>query len=199
MLGIWGQSCLRPPLISGTLKVVGARSLHASQGSQGLRSLRFGIPTMTPSFRRAWTHLPAKRFNSTQTPPPTTSPTPPQKRSLFSRFIPKNTGAASGSISSSSSFKKIVALAKPEWKPLTIAIGLLLMSSAVSMSVPFTVGKLIDFFSTTNPVSGKLDVLWISIDVLRSKYLLDSPPGKLVSDCCFCSRWVPLRTLDVQC
>jgi hypothetical protein len=28
----------------------------------------------------------------------------------------------------------------------------LLMSSTVSMSVPFTIGKLIDFFSSSNPV-----------------------------------------------
>ena len=51
-----------------------------------------------------------------------------------------------------SSLRKIFALAKPERKPLLIAMGLLLMSSAVSMSVPFTIGKLIDFFSSTNPV-----------------------------------------------
>ncbi|KAK0459094.1 P-loop containing nucleoside triphosphate hydrolase protein [Desarmillaria tabescens] len=41
---------------------------------------------------------------------------------------------------SSSSFRKIVALAKPERKPLSIAVGLLLVSSS-----------LIDFFSTINP------------------------------------------------
>jgi putative ABC transport system ATP-binding protein len=28
----------------------------------------------------------------------------------------------------------------------------LLISSAVSMSIPFTIGRLIDFFSSTNPV-----------------------------------------------
>ncbi|THV05164.1 hypothetical protein K435DRAFT_790548 [Dendrothele bispora CBS 962.96] len=49
------------------------------------------------------------------------------------------------------SFRKIVALARPEKKPLVTAIGLLLMSSAVSMSIPFTIGKLIDFFSSANP------------------------------------------------
>lgn len=58
-----------------------------------------------------------------------------------------------GPPSSASSLGKIVALAKPERKPLLIAIGLLLVSSAVTMSVPFTIGKLIDYFSTTNPVS----------------------------------------------
>ncbi|TEB37668.1 hypothetical protein FA13DRAFT_1761915 [Coprinellus micaceus] len=51
----------------------------------------------------------------------------------------------------SSSFRKIISLARPEKKPLLIAVGLLFVSSAVSMSVPFTVGKLIDFFSSTNP------------------------------------------------
>ncbi|KAG6861702.1 hypothetical protein C0995_013271 [Termitomyces sp. Mi166 len=52
---------------------------------------------------------------------------------------------------STSSFFKVLALAKPEKKPLLTAIGLLLISSSVSMSVPFTIGKLIDFFASTNP------------------------------------------------
>jgi ABC-type multidrug transport system fused ATPase/permease subunit len=43
-------------------------------------------------------------------------------------------------------------LAKPEKKPLTFAVGLLLISSSVSMSIPFTVGKLIDYFTSANPV-----------------------------------------------
>jgi ABC-type multidrug transport system fused ATPase/permease subunit len=54
---------------------------------------------------------------------------------------------------SSSSFRKIVALAKQEKRPLLLAVGLLLVSSSVAMSVPFTIGKLIDFFSSANPVS----------------------------------------------
>ena len=37
-------------------------------------------------------------------------------------------------------------LAKPDKKPLLIAVGLLLISPAMSMSVPFTTGKLIYFF-----------------------------------------------------
>jgi putative ABC transport system ATP-binding protein len=67
------------------------------------------------------------------------------KTGIISRFLPS---AASGS---ASSFRKIVALAKPEQKPLLTAVGLLLVSSSVSMSIPFTIGKLIDFFSTANP------------------------------------------------
>ena len=50
------------------------------------------------------------------------------------------------------SFTKIVSLAKPEKKPLLTAVGLLFMSASVSMSIPFTIGRLIDFFSSSNPV-----------------------------------------------
>ncbi|EJD08405.1 uncharacterized protein FOMMEDRAFT_101808 [Fomitiporia mediterranea MF3/22] len=49
------------------------------------------------------------------------------------------------------SARKIIALAKPERKPLLLAVGLLLVSSSVSLSIPFTIGKLIDFFASTNP------------------------------------------------
>ncbi|KIY49175.1 P-loop containing nucleoside triphosphate hydrolase protein [Fistulina hepatica ATCC 64428] len=50
-----------------------------------------------------------------------------------------------------SSFRKIIALAYPERKRLSLAVGLLFVSSAVSMSIPLTVGKIMDFFS--NPVA----------------------------------------------
>ncbi|KAI0050836.1 hypothetical protein FA95DRAFT_1587582 [Auriscalpium vulgare] len=53
--------------------------------------------------------------------------------------------------SSASSFRKIVGLARPERRPLVTAVGLLLVSSSVSMSIPFTVGKLIDYFTAANP------------------------------------------------
>ncbi|KAH0589166.1 hypothetical protein H2248_004932 [Termitomyces sp. 'cryptogamus'] len=66
-----------------------------------------------------------------------------EKTSIFSLF--------KKSPQSTSSFLKVIALAKPERKPLLTAIGLLLVSSSVSMSVPFTIGKLIDFFASTSP------------------------------------------------
>ncbi|KAJ3771900.1 P-loop containing nucleoside triphosphate hydrolase protein [Lentinula raphanica] len=85
------------------------------------------------------------RHYTTQT-NPTNSPASSNSRPGFlSRLLP------SGPSSTASSFRKIVALAKPERKPLTTAVGLLLMSSAVTMSIPFTIGKLIDFFSSANP------------------------------------------------
>ncbi|KAH8827887.1 P-loop containing nucleoside triphosphate hydrolase protein [Flagelloscypha sp. PMI_526] len=68
------------------------------------------------------------------------------KRSFFSRILPSS-GQTSGA-----SFRKIVQLAKPERVVLLQAVGLLLVSSAVTMSIPFTIGKLIDFFSSTDPV-----------------------------------------------
>ncbi|PIL32834.1 ATP-binding cassette transporter [Ganoderma sinense ZZ0214-1] len=64
---------------------------------------------------------------------------------------PQNRRAGFESGKSASSFRKIAALALPERKPLGIAIGLFLVLTTVSMSVPFTIGKLIDYFSTVNP------------------------------------------------
>ncbi|KAH8103534.1 P-loop containing nucleoside triphosphate hydrolase protein [Cristinia sonorae] len=74
---------------------------------------------------------------------------PVLKRTLWSRFLPASLGA--DTTKSASSFRSIIALAKPEKKPLGIAIGLLLVSSSVSMSIPFTIGKLIDYFTSSNP------------------------------------------------
>jgi putative ABC transport system ATP-binding protein len=86
-----------------------------------------------------------------------TSETPVKKASGISRFLPSAFQPAPGS---GSSLRKIVALAKPEKKPLLLAVGLLLVSSSVAMSVPFTIGKLIDFFSSANPVSGQASA-WV--------------------------------------
>ena len=97
--------------------------------------------------------LSARHYSSTE-PSSTESPkkaahanaeAPTKPKSIFARMFPANTD--------SSSFPKLIALAKPEKGPLTISIGLLTISSAISMSVPLLVGKLIDFYSTVNPVS----------------------------------------------
>ncbi|KAF9560984.1 hypothetical protein CPC08DRAFT_707705 [Agrocybe pediades] len=124
-----------------------ASSLVAKAMNQRCRTSSGPIPA--PIHLKGWS---ARRYNSTQSSPPPTPPASTPKRSLLSRFLPGAAGTKGSEASEgSSSFKKIVALAKPESKPLTIAIGLLLVSSAVSMSVPFTIGRLIDFFSSSNP------------------------------------------------
>lgn len=77
-----------------------------------------------------------------------TQPQPKERSSIFSRTLPSalQSGPATGS-----SLRKVISLAKPEKKPLLFAVCLLLVSSSVAMSVPFTIGKLIDYFSTENP------------------------------------------------
>ncbi|KAJ7578678.1 P-loop containing nucleoside triphosphate hydrolase protein [Mycena floridula] len=70
-----------------------------------------------------------------------------EEKSITSRFLPSVLRDAPPS----SSLRKIIALAKPERKPLLTAVGLLLVSSGISMSIPIAVGKMIDFFSTMNP------------------------------------------------
>lgn len=91
--------------------------------------------------------------NDTTTPTHTKSQHKPS--SYLSPFSPGRTGIEDGQaegVSRASSFRKIAALATPERKPLLTAVGLLLVSSAVTLSIPFSVGKLIDFFTTPEPV-----------------------------------------------
>ncbi|KAF9243225.1 P-loop containing nucleoside triphosphate hydrolase protein [Melanogaster broomeanus] len=76
-----------------------------------------------------------------------TQPTP-SKSPILSRILPTPLQPAPGT---GSSLRKVIALATPEKKPLILAICLLLVSSSVAMSVPFTIGKLIDFFSAKDP------------------------------------------------
>ncbi|AAW41541.1 hypothetical protein CNBB3900 [Cryptococcus deneoformans B-3501A] len=89
----------------------------------------------------------------------TTTPERPAKRqSLISRLTSKvslqsTKGASSEngeSETGASSVRKLISLAKPESRHLSVAVGLLLVSSSVSMLVPLTIGKLIDFFSTNS-------------------------------------------------
>jgi hypothetical protein len=85
-------------------------------------------------------------------PPSQSSSHVPIRRSILSRILPASISSTDGTTSTSASFRKIVALARPERRPLLTAIGLLLVSSSVSLSIPFTVGKLIDYFTSPNPV-----------------------------------------------
>ena len=104
---------------------------------------------------RLFVSSPATRAPTSSSPTPTTTP-----RSILSRFLPSSfTSSADGSIPTTTSFRKIVALARPERRPLLTAIGLLLVSSSVSLSIPFTVGKLIDYFTSTTPVGQSPDAL----------------------------------------
>jgi putative ABC transport system ATP-binding protein len=64
------------------------------------------------------------------------APAPPPGR--FARMLPPAWRAEPGS---RKSLRKMVALAAPERKPLTAAVGLLLVSSAVTMTVPLTIGE----------------------------------------------------------
>lgn len=130
MLGIAASSLFRPSLLRPLHCC--SRTLTTSTASKYRLRLTVRLYTthtqLTPSSKPPTQHEPAPIFSLA---------------SLASIFRRGPQGA--------SSLKKIAALAKPERRPLLIAIGLLFASSAVSMSIPFTIGKLIDFFSTPNP------------------------------------------------
>jgi hypothetical protein len=143
-----------------------------SSGAQGRRALSVPLIFARPSFRRGHTPWPTfslaqKRLFAASFTPHAATPHPPRhtsplspthshvptRRSVLSRILPASLlSNADGTTSTSASFRKIVAFARPERRPLLTAIGLLLVSSSVSLSIPFTVGKLIDYFTSLNPV-----------------------------------------------
>ncbi|KAF8150437.1 P-loop containing nucleoside triphosphate hydrolase protein [Mycena galopus ATCC 62051] len=92
----------------------------------------------------------------------TEKPLPTPRSSILSRFLPQSFGASD----SASSFGKIVDLAKTEKKTLLTAIGLLFVSAPIAMSVPLTIGKLIDFFSSPNPQLPLDFTLWQASSML---------------------------------
>lgn len=131
---------------------------------------------------------------SLATRPPTQDPTPQPplkalvKSSILSQVLPATFANAPPTVSS---FRKIVSLAKPEWKPLSTAIGLLLVSSSISMSVPFTVGKLIDCFSSTAPVRVIFHTSILTFThLVCSNCLMDSRCLKHPQYSCWCLPWV---------
>ena len=147
MLGIWARSCIRPgvTISLGVTQRSTAIAFHVRLGPTANLKL-----SLAPSGRSTRPSL-GKSYSTSTSPPPGSDPNSSEKpkQSPWARLAQ----AFSKDKHSKSSFRKIISLAKPERKPLLIAVGLLFVSSAVSMSVPFTIGKLIDFFSSTNPVS----------------------------------------------
>ena len=187
MLAIWARG-LRPRLgLPLNPRAISLKSSNPRKQQvlvsfdRDYRSLRhkadFGVVSSLTSLRIWQTSY---RFNSTQ------SNITQGKTSKLGQLLPSP--ILSKTPENVSSLRKIFALAKPERKPLFIAIGLLLVSSAVSMSVPFTIGKLIDFFSSANPVRmnswHKLPCVKSRIaNTIRSFYLarLRSPSNPLHS------------------
>lgn len=113
--------------------------------------------TFTSSHKRFFASSSALRAPPPPSPLSQTPSPSPTRHSILSRLLPASLlPNVDGASSTSASFRKIVALARPERRPLLTAIGLLLVSSSVSLSIPFTVGKLIDYFTSPNPVCWSL-------------------------------------------
>ena len=71
---------------------------------------------------------------------------------------------------------QIIAFAWLECQPLLTAIRLLPVMSSVSLSIPFAVGKLIDYFTSANPVSHLLDT-WRQLGLIISIHPQTIPHG----------------------
>lgn len=204
MLGIWVRSCARTaPPASLVLGHIGASTtFRVGLGPTTFRSSCISRRSSTNiflgfrGFARPYSTQNSAKASSPAEDLASKDAKPAEKLSIRARFAQ----AFSKDDTGSSSFTKIIALAKPERKPLTIAVGLLLVSSAVSMSVPFTIGKLIDFFSSTNPVSATIQNHSTNSHVLcDSKYLSDCLYGRQLLHCSPCSRSVRPPMLVVPC
>lgn len=148
----------RPSLPLGSLRIL--QKVNTSYSSAARHDALLRRLTTTRVARQESADRPAQESS-------TRAVSAQPRQTFLRRFIPSSSDASK----SASSFRAIVALAKPEKKPLGIAVGLLLISSSVSMSIPLTVGKLIDYFTTPTPVSTVLLPLEASLMMLRSKYL----------------------------
>ncbi|AAW46499.1 ATP-binding cassette, sub-family b, member 10, mitochondrial precursor, putative [Cryptococcus deneoformans JEC21] len=76
-------------------------------------------------------HPPASIKLPSATASPTTSPTSPGKDAK----------------PDTSSILKLLTLAKPQWKLLTVGVAFLSVSTAVNLSIPWAIGRIIDFFA----------------------------------------------------
>ena len=69
----------------------------------------------------------------------------------------KSSTSSRSATSGSSDFKRILALALPERYRLGAAIGLLVVSSSISMAVPYAIGKIIDIIYNLDQLKDKTD------------------------------------------
>eukprot|EP00794_Sanderia_malayensis_P020061 gene20061-22030_t len=141
----------------------------------GFQSLKFRIPSFTNGFARTYksnnavyegsrqivtkslsfTRIAAKhkrhplyahslRFAS-QSNSPSNS-----KASLLLSSLKKPFSSVKQTTRKNYEVSRLINLSKPEWKKLTAALGLLILSSSVTMLVPFCIGKLIDIIYTSS-------------------------------------------------
>ncbi|KZO93898.1 hypothetical protein CALVIDRAFT_502257 [Calocera viscosa TUFC12733] len=129
-----------PLLTSPVLRSIRFQSTTPTTPPPSAPAVPQPAPTPTPTAPTSSSAPPLPPAPPAPPPPPPTPPKPP----LLTRLLPATLQPAP---ESASNVWKLFRLAGPERKPLTIAVGLLLISSSVTMSIPFTIGKLIDFFS----------------------------------------------------
>lgn len=135
------------------------RSLHASTSAPSyLRKLSTTSqlrPLLSPRLPRhpALSQLSGARFESTAARPP--KPETAEKVTKDGKTEPKAAAAVQphpgllpvSTKADTASIMKLVSLAKPQWKLLTFGTSFLVISTGVSLSVPYIIGRIIDFFA----------------------------------------------------
>lgn len=162
------EDCIETTPLTSTVGML-SRSLIYKLSTPAQIFPKYALNTCTNhqrTFRLTSSHFaPVRPLSFTRNDPPKP---PPKPQPLVVRLLPTSLQPDE---QSTSSLKRIYQLALTEKKPLSMAIGLvcktfatfgpdidlvihgqLLVSSSVSMSVPFTIGRLIDYFTSPNPV-----------------------------------------------
>ncbi|KAE8216315.1 hypothetical protein CF327_g490 [Tilletia walkeri] len=148
------RCCLPPPSASARLFQLSRTLHHHSAPSRPSRVSTVGIQQQ-PFFSLRW------QSTSSSTPPPSdpTAKTPPTFFSrIWNRVLTAASKAAASKDSKSSNetttpppsfpdLRRLFSLASSQRRRIIIAFALLIISSAVSLSVPAVIGGLIDFFS----------------------------------------------------
>jgi hypothetical protein len=103
-------------------------------------------------FNSSTSKLESVEPDSPTPPAPTPSSSPASPSTPFS--APPVTVAPSPSppaapqiVSDTASIIKLVSLAKPQWRLLSIGVGCLVVSTGVNLAIPWVIGRIIDFFT----------------------------------------------------
>ncbi|PWZ01621.1 putative ATP-binding cassette transporter [Testicularia cyperi] len=88
-------------------------------------------------------------------------------QSQMAKSAPKSKDGASTPPTKFPDLKRLFSLAMPQKKNILIALALLLVSSSITLTVPFAIGRLIDFFT-----SGQMSLFGLSFGTVAALMLL---------------------------
>jgi hypothetical protein len=111
-------------------------------------SIRFNSSTSDPKTVKPETPLPTPTPSSSPSSPssPAASPAVTEITSPLPSEISKDPAKTDAS-PDVTSILKLVSLAKPQWRLISVGVGCLVISTGVNLTIPWVIGRIIDFFT----------------------------------------------------